>query len=135
MKKKFNIQVFALLMAGIVIFSGCATILGGSKSTTHVKQGTPPYARVFLNGEYFGAAPINVKVQKNARQGNSYIEIKADGYETAKINMTRKVSVGFMFLDIFPGMILLPLPLIIDFVTGNIYKPRPNKIDYYLEKK
>ena len=132
MKKKLNIQILTVLMAVIIILPSCATILGGSRHTVHVKQGTPAYARVFLNGEYLGAAPIKAKVQKNAKQGNSYIEVKADGYETSKINLTRKVSVGFMLLDIFPGMFL---PLIVDFATGNIYKPRPNRIDYYLERK
>lgn len=131
MKKKFNIQVFALLMAGIVIFSGCATILGGSRSTSRVKQGTPPNARVFYNGEFIGEAPTNVKIHKSAKQGNSYIEVKAEGYETSKISMTRKASAGFIILDICFGI----LPLGVDFVTGNIYNPRPNKIDYFLEKK
>jgi len=115
----------------VILLPSCATILGGSKSSSHVKQGTPPNARVFYNGEFIGEAPTNIKVQKNAKQGNSYVEVKADGYETSKISMTRKASVGFIILDICFGII----PLGIDFVTGNIYKPRPNKIDYYLEKK
>jgi len=130
MKKKLIIQFLALLMA-VILLPSCATILGGSKSSSHVKQGTPPNARVFYNGEFIGEAPTNIKVQKNAKQGNSYVEVKADGYETSKISMTRKASVGFIILDICFGII----PLGIDFVTGNIYKPRPNKIDYYLEKK
>jgi hypothetical protein len=131
MKKRLNIWTFVLLMAVIIILPSCATILGGSRHSVRVKNGTPPNARVFLNGEYLGSAPINAKVQKNAKQGNSYIEVKADGYETSKINMTRKASVGFILLDICFGVV----PLGIDLITGNIYKPRPNRIDYYLEKK
>lgn len=131
MKSRLNIQVLTLLIAGVVILPGCATILGGSKHTVHVNQGAPPDARVFYNGEFIGEAPKGVRVQKNAKQGNSYIEVKADGYETAKISLTRKASVGFIILDICFGI----LPLGIDFVTGNIYKPRPNRIDYFLEKK
>ncbi len=131
MKKNFTYQIIALIVSFTVFSQGCATILGGSKHTIHVKQGIPRNARVYLNGEYFGEAPENVKVQKSARQGNSYIEIKADGYETSKISLTRKVSVGFTVLDIC----CLILPLAIDFATGNIYMPRPNRIDYYLETK
>lgn len=125
--KKSN--VFCLI-ALLFLFESCATILGGSRDVSRVNQGTPKNARVYLNGEYIGEAPQKVKVQKNAKQGNSYIEIKADGYETARINLTRKMSVGYFLLD-------LPLfvPLCIDLLTGNIYKPRPNRIDYYLEKK
>ncbi|MEI6048347.1 MAG: hypothetical protein WCS03_05570 [Bacteroidota bacterium] len=131
MKKKLNIWFFTLLIAVIVILPGCATILGGSKSITRVKQGTPPNAKVFYNGAFIGDAPTNVRVPKSAKQGNSYIEVKADGFETSKISMTRKVSVGYTILDICFGL----LPLGIDFATGNIYKPRPNRIDYFLEKK
>ena len=130
MKKIVRLRTLAFLLSGIIFLSGCATILGGSRHKIHVKQGNPPDARVYLNGEFFGEAPENVKVQKNARQGNSYLEIKADGYETAKISLTRKVSVLFTLLDI-----PLIIPLVIDYATGNIYKPRPNRVDYYLEKK
>ena len=119
------------MLIGSITLQGCATILGGSRDTTRVKQGTPENARVYLNGEYIDEAPTNVRVQKNAKQGNSYIEIKADGYETSKIIMTRKVSVGYLLADIFTGVIWLA----IDFSTGNIYKPRPNRIDYYLDNK
>lgn len=129
MKKNIWLKISGFLLAGILILPGCATILGGSRHTIHIKQGTPPNARVYLNGEFHGEAPENVKVQKNARQGNSYVEIKADGYETSKINLTRKVSVGFTLLDICFAIV----PLAVDFATGNIYKPRPNRIDYYLE--
>jgi hypothetical protein len=118
-------------MTVIIILPSCATILGGSKSNSHVNQGTPPNARVFYNGEFIGEAPTNIKIPKSAKQGNSYIEVKADGYETSKISMTRKASVGFIILDICFGI----LPLGIDLITGNIYKPHPNKIDYHLEKK
>ncbi len=130
MNKMVRLKVLVFLLAGIVFLPGCATILGGSRHKIHVKQGTPPDARVYLNGEFIGEAPENLKVQKSARQGNSYVEIKADGYETAKISLTRKVSVIFTLLDI-----PLIIPLVIDYATGNIYKPRPHRVDYYLEMK
>ena len=121
-----------LLLATVVVISlllqGCATILGGSKDASRVNNGTPPGAKVYYNGNYIGEAPTNVKVPKNAKPGNSKIEIKADGYETTTINMTRKISVGYTILDILTGVIWLG----IDFATGNIYKPRPNKMSYNL---
>lgn len=129
MKKIVLLKVLVLILTGIIFLPGCATILGGSRHKVHIKQGTPTSARVYLNGEYMGEAPESVKVQKSARQGNSYVEIKAEGYETAKINLTRKVSVGFVIMDLCCAII----PLAIDFATGNIYKPRPHRIDYYLE--
>jgi len=120
-----------ILFTACIIFQGCATILGGSKDNTRVKQGIPENAKVYCNGNYIGQAPQTVRVQKSARQGNSYIEIKADGYQTSRIDLTRKVSIGYLVLDICTGAVWLA----VDFVTGNIYKPRPNRIDYLLEKK
>jgi hypothetical protein len=119
------------LLAVIVILPSCATILAGSRHSVRVKQGNPPNARVFYNGSFISEAPTRVKVQKNVKQGNNYIEVKSDGYETSKINMTRKASAGFIILDLCFGII----PLGINFITSDIYKPRPHKIDYFLEKK
>ena len=127
MKKQVTLFL-ATVVAASLLLQGCATILGGSKDVSRVHNGTPPGAKVYYNGNYVGDTPTNVKVPKSAKQGNSKIEIKADGYETSTVNMTRKVSVGFTILDICTGVIWLG----IDFATGNIYKPRPNKIIYNL---
>lgn len=126
--KKCYFIIFMHVIASSILLSSCASILGGSRDVSRVHNGTPANAKVYYNGNYVGNAPLNVKVPKNARQGNSKIEIRADGYETATINLTRKVSVGFTILDICTGGIWLA----IDFATGNIYKPRPNKIIYDL---
>lgn len=126
---KNQVTLFLVTVVAVsLLLPSCATILGGSRDTSRVHNGTPPNAKVYYNGNYVGEAPINVKIPKSAKQGNSKIEIKADGYETSTINMTRKVSVGYTILDIFTGVIWLG----IDFATGNIYKPRPNKIIYNL---
>lgn len=124
-------KTLLLIVAFGILCQNCATIIGGGKDTTRVKQGTPPNARVYYNGEYVGIAPCGVRVRKVREQGLNKIEIKADGYETSTINMMSKISMGYLFLDIFSGV----FPLILDFANGNIYKPRPNKIDYYLGKK
>ena len=119
------------LIFSTLLMSSCATILDGNRNASHVKIGTPTNAKVFYNGEYMGEAPCRVPISKSFKKGESKIEIKADGYEMATVTMTRKVSVGFVLLDICTGV----FPLIIDFATGNIYKPRPNRIDYHLIAK
>ncbi len=113
-----------LITVAVIVLQSCATILDGSRNKTHVKNGIPPNAKVYYNGNYVGQAPVNVKVNKQCKKGECYIEIKYPGYVSQKISLTRKVSVGFTILDIISGVI----PLGIDFITGNIYKPRPNKI-------
>ncbi len=127
MKSKF-FSPFLIVVLISVFAQGCATLLGGSKDVSRVHNGIPPEAKVYYNGNYVGIAPTNIKIPKSARQGNSTVEIKAKGYKTEKVNMTRKVSVGFTILDICTGVVWLG----IDFATGNIYKPRPNKIEYNL---
>ncbi len=126
--KKQVILLLASVVAISLLLPGCATILGGSKDASYVRNGNPPNADVYYNGSYVGKAPTKVKIPKSAKQGNSTVEVKAEGYETSTINMTRKVSVGYTVLDILTGVVWLG----IDFATGNIYKPRPNKIDYNL---
>ena len=126
MKKTIILLVFA------IVLQSCATILGGVKDTTRVTQGTPEGAKVYLNGNYISDAPCNVRVNKNVKSGINKIEIKAEGYETQTINMTRKVSIGYVVADaVCTGWI----GLIVDFATGCIYKPRPNRIKYSLNKK
>jgi predicted small secreted protein len=120
--------LLATVVAVSLLLPSCATILGGSKDASRVHNGTPPNAKVYYNGNYVGDAPTNVKVNKQCKKGQCYFEIKADGYETQKIEITRKISVGYTILDICTGVIWLG----IDFATGNIYKPRPNKISYNL---
>ncbi|MFO7789400.1 MAG: caspase family protein [Bacteroidota bacterium] len=127
MNKSVQFLIAALIILSFIL-QGCATIFGGSKSKTHVRNGTPPGAMVYYNGSYVDNAPAKVKVPRSNKPGNSKIEIRKEGYETSTINMTRKVSVGFTILDVLAGVVWLG----IDFATGNIYQPRPNKIDYRL---
>lgn len=122
-------SIIALLMAVLILFlQSCATILGGSRDTTHVRNGEPPNAKVYYNGNYVGTAPTNVRVNKQCKKAQCHIEIKAEGYETEKVVITRKISVGYLILDICFGL----FPLAVDFATGNIYKPRPNTLNYSL---
>jgi len=121
---------FLGLIVILVSFSSCATLLGGSKKGVKVK-GTPPNAQVYYNGAYIGDAPVNVKVPKSAKQGNSKVTVKADNYEPTDIELTRKWSLGYTVLDIITGFV----PLIVDAATGNIYQPKPGTVKYKLLPK
>jgi len=129
MKKYIGLLCVVFMLS--ILNEGCATILGGTRDVTRVQNGTPENAKVYLNGNYIGDAPKNVKVPKKINQGNHTIEIKEEGYKNQKVEMTRKISIGYVILDICTGGIWL----VPDFITGAIYKPRPNKVKYYLEKK
>ena len=123
--KRLSYLLLAALL--ILILPSCATILAGSRSPVRVK-GEPPKAEVYFNGSYVGKAPVTVRVPRG-RKVNRKITIKAHSYQTAEINLTRRVSIGYLALDILSGII----PLGIDFITGDIYTPYPKKIKYNLE--
>ena len=125
MKKTLKFLGLILIVASL---SSCATILGGAKKGVKV-TGEPPHAKVYYNGNYVGEAPVTVKVPRSSKQGNSKVTIKADNYKSQDINLYRKWSIGYTVLDVFTGLV----PLAIDIATGNIYQPKPSKIEYMLE--
>ena len=122
-------KTVALIFVAIMITS-CATILTGSGGKIHVKDGSPPRAQVFLNGNLIGSAPCNVKLKSKVSKVSN-IEIKADGFESAVIQTNRKIMPGYIIADIIFCLVGLP----IDFVTGCIYRPLPKHINYSLQKK
>ncbi len=120
------ILVFAVI-AIMVLTQSCATILGGSRASVSVK-GTPENAKVYVNGSYKGEAPLNVKVPRGKR-ATTTIKVEANNYKPAEIEITSRVSLGYLGLDIITGLI----PAVIDFATGNIYAPYPKSVKYKLE--
>jgi len=129
---KKNVIIFvAIVLTASMLFSGCATILGGGKTKITVKDGFPPNADVYLDGNYMGTAPCYFKIHKTMKNAQHYIDIKAQGYESQTITTNRKFSAGFFLLDICTGVVWT----IFDFATGNIYRQTPRKIQYKLVPK
>lgn len=108
------------------LLTSCATILSGKFDTVKVKAGKPVHAKVYLNGNYVGEAPIKVRLAKDE---NNIIEIRADGYEPMAVQMRRRFAWGFAVADVCFGVV----PLVVDLLTGDIYKLKPNKIRYDLK--
>lgn len=121
---------FSLLMA-LIVLSGCATVFGGRKNKLVVEEGTPPSAEVYLDGQKIGTAPIDKKISKFLLQEGSVVEIKKEGFKTDSILIERRVHVGYMMLDVVST---LGVSLLVDFGTGNIYRPKNSKIIYQLEE-
>lgn len=119
-------KIHLWLIACLITFSSCATILSGTKQKISVKDGTPAGADVFFKGTYIGAAPVKVKVPNGAK--DSYINIQKEGYETQTIQLTRKARAGYIVLDVLCGL----LPLAVDVADGAIYKQYPKRINYKL---
>lgn len=128
----FKRTLTAFLAAAFLFsFSGCALIFSGTSTKVSVPDGIPAGAKVYYNGAYVGTTPCKVKVsKKDLQKGQAVITIKADGYKDANITVSGKIKVGAIIGDVLLGI----FPLIIDFVTGAIYKPQHDTIKYSLEK-
>lgn len=131
MKTTSGILNFILMIITMITFSSCATVWSGTQCTVNVKNGVPEGAKIFVNGNYVGTAPMKVVISKNGlKNKQTVITIKADGYKPQDIILTRRLKLAAFFGDIiFTGGI----GLIIDFATGAIYKASPASIQYTLE--
>jgi hypothetical protein len=54
-----------------------------------------------------------------------------DGYKPEEVKIMRKASAGFIVMDIIFGVV----PLLFDAAVGTLHKPRPNTVNYHLERE
>lgn len=125
MKKFIFIVVLAFMMS---LNFGCATIFSGTATKVEV-SGVQEQAKVYYNGNYEGEAPLKIKVSKNSLKNGADITIKKEGFEDATVKLVRKTKTGAVIGNI---LFTAALGLIVDFSTGAIYKPHPNKVKYNL---
>jgi len=123
-------KLIALAIGSCLLMQSCATVFSGSNANVRVPKGTPVNAKIYVDGKYAADAPETLKIPKSALRNGVEITAKADGKEqTTKIN--RKVQVGWLVLDIVTGLVWLG----VDFLTGDIYKASPDRVEYNLEKQ
>lgn len=129
MKKNSLLLISGLLI--ILLFSpGCATLFGGKYNTLVLDSENQLPAKVYIDSVYVGDVPGKLKLEKKVIQHGSKLEIKADGYETEKHILVRKLHPIYTIADVFT----LGLGLAVDYATGSIYRPIPRKFNYKLEK-
>jgi hypothetical protein len=123
-------KLFLFAMLGI-LFNSCATLLGGKSNTLVFSEESLPKAEVFIDGEKIGDAPGKIKVPKEKIQHGSILIIKADGFEEKEYLLLRKQNAAYSVADLLIGGI----PLLVDYSTGNIYRPSPRTFEYELIKQ
>lgn len=122
-------KFFLIVMAGVLLQS-CATILGGKSHKLVFSEESLPKAEVYIDGERIGEAPGVIVVPKEKIQHGSVLTLKADEYESKEYVLLRKQNVTYSVIDLVTGA----FPLVIDYATGNIYRPNPRKFTYELNK-
>lgn len=126
-KQTHGAPALAVVMACAIVFNGCAAILKGKTASIPVKS-SPDGAEIYLNGNRMGQTPTTIKV--SAKQKHA-LELRKEGYETAKVNLGTHVQGGWIFLDLISGAI----PVIVDAVTGSWKSLNDKKVEATLQKK
>ena len=83
-------KVIYLFFATVLLTSGCATILTGTKDTISFNS-NPQGARVYKDGVEICRTPCNVPVKRTLN--NEDIEYKLDGYETRVFTLDKQFNV------------------------------------------
>ena len=125
-------KILALSIIAACSLSSCATLFTGSKCKVFVpdsEQGQK--AKVFLDGSYVGETPIYVKMSKSDLK-ESVVSIQADGCKPLSVKVGRKPMVGIIIADAVINPII---GLGVDFLDGDVYRPRTKQINYFLEKE
>jgi len=101
-------------LALIVAFSGCATIMAGGPDRIPVTT-NPPGATVFVDNMPVGQTPTMITLDRGRNSG--MIRIEMPGFAPIIIARDRSIN-GWFWVNI---VLLSPLGIIIDLVTGNIH--------------
>lgn len=123
-----KITVSLLVISLSIILAGCATIISGSKQSVKIYS-TPSDATVSINNVVVGNTPLTKDISRKEKSVS--IKIELDGYETYTTSLERKFNAWFLGNIIFGGII----GIIIDPITGAIYKFEPKEINAKLTEK
>ena len=127
MKQLFNV-LGALLVLGL--FSGCATIVGGSKYHAKVQVQGHPEAKIKYNGSFKGKGEANFKAKRNEADDFT-LTIKEDNCKSKVRRFNQRSFRGWAFFGTLVGWtgfipgsyIPLPTGFIVDLATGALWKP------------
>lgn len=123
MKRKIALACVIALLG----LTACATLFKGS--TENVKmQAAPVQADVFVNGEYRGKTPLELKLPTKREYA---VEFRAEGYQPRVYNISNRVGAGWVILDVIAGLV----PVIVDAATGSWYTLDQKNIDAVLIKQ
>lgn len=129
MKKRIS---WLTVIAISVLFSSCATIIGGAKYNAKVLVPNHPKATISYNGEYKGMGEANFKVKRRDAD-QVMITVQDEGYEPQTQAFMGRVFRGWSFLGTALGWsgfltagettLFIPWGIAVDAITGAWWKP------------
>ena len=128
MKRIIYISTIAVLA---LVFSSCATILTKKTYPLWIGDGKPENANVYVDDKFVGQTPITVEIPKNIENPQTYVELRADGYENTHLNIKRKMSIGYVVAD---AITTAGIGLAIDYANNKIWSIKPKYILSYSMK-
>ena len=126
-----QIKIALLFAVAAFLFSGCATIFGGSNYNAHVIVNGSTKAEIFYNGQYKGNGIATFPV-KRTEADKLVIQVREDGYEgqdfrynTRSFRWGAFVGTVVAWTGLTVNGIFYPIPwgVIVDFSTGALWKP------------
>ncbi len=132
---------FVLFFYGLlIIFSGCGTIVGGSKYYAHVKVKDHPMCSIEYMGQFQGNGSALIKVNRRDADNFAFV-VNEKGCKEQVFSYHNSVLRGGALFGTLIGWtglyngIPLPWGIVVDMATGSLWKPdikEPgiSKIDY-----
>lgn len=102
--------------------TGCATVVNGTTQVVHI-QSSPLGARVQVNGEVVGSAPVAVKLD---RDETHHVRIGLPGFRTFDMLLQRTTS-GWAWGNLLLGSAGL-IGFVVDAISGALYKLTPRQL-------
>jgi len=113
-----------LTLAAVLAVPACGAIFNsGPQKVTF--NSDPAGAEVWIDGSRRGSTPVILDLAKNK---DYTIVMKRDGYGDATASLSKKVSAGYVVLDVLGGFI----PVVVDAATGSWYVLASNNVNLTL---
>ena len=108
-------QTFSCVLILALFVSGCATQASIPQQISVV---TIPDGADVIIGDIKGVSPMSATVP-GGYSTPQMIQINKDGYQSQTVGVQRGFRTSALIMDIFPGIFLAFIPLIIDAITGD----------------
>ena len=107
--------LFLILLIGLPTLFGCATMANIDQQVSVTTQ--PDDANVTL-GSITGTTPMSATVP-GGYSIPQMIQVTKEGYQPQSVAIQRGFRTSHLVQDIFPGLLLGPIPLLVDAITGD----------------